>query len=221
MSEREETATKRAGPRHLREPHYFVLSTLGGISLLAAMTPLGWSTPILGLPALVCAIGLGFTNLYMEKPSPPAILGFAAAWGLTLGSGAGILDPILPGVAVHLIAGILAGLLGPLAFFAAGKVRAAGRGSRALIHLAASFAAYGAAVLALAAAGALPWNTSGAWPAAGLLLGCVAAAWMSGFFGRHLDDVETAMRFESAPGEFWKSSFGALIILAFVLLGAR
>lgn len=217
----EETAAKRAEPRRRREFGSFALATLSGIVLLAAMTPIGWSTPILGIPAFALAVGLGFRNLYVERPSPAAILAFAAAWGMTLGSVAGMLDRILPGIAAHLIAGTLAGILGPLVFFAAGKVRAAGSGSRALIHLAASLAIYGAAVAALTAAGALPWHDSGFWPAAGILLGCSAAAWMSGFFGRHLDDLEAAMSLESEPCEFWKSSFGALIILAFILLGAR
>lgn len=219
MKESTEEVADHCHPGESRRRLAFFLAALGGMVVLLAGTAVGWSIPVLYAAAFAGALILAVANIFRDKPSALLVLAFAAVWGTALGSTAAVLDPIVPGLTLHLIAGTSAGILGPLAFFLRG------RPGRTLVHLAASLALYWAAVAVLAGGGILEWPSEGgagpAWAILGCVAGCLAASWVSRYFGNHLREIEGSMRFESEPGDSWRSAFGVLITLAFVLLGAQ
>lgn len=196
-----------------------IVRTLGIFGLLLVGAFVGWMMPQLAIAGAIVGFVLAMVNIFRKKISPALILAYAAAQGVFLGGITGLLEAVLPGIAIQALLGTGAVFGTVLVLFANGKVRTSPKLTKIFMVAIIGYLAFSLVNVVLMWTGVStdPWGLRTGLDIAGIPLGVIigALAILLASYSLVMDfEVIKAGVEHGAPKVFaWKASFGLTVTL--------
>lgn len=195
--------------------------SFGTLILVAAVSFLALSEATaftLVLPGLVVGLVLGLVISFKQSTNPALILAYAAAEGLVLGGISRAFEAQYAGIVVQAVLGTLAAVVGMIALYSTGTLRATPKFTKVLIT-----AAFGYLALGLVSLVAALFGFSGGLGlygvhGLGLLLAVAGVAIASLFLILDFDGIERGIR-AGAPARYsWLAAAGLMMTIVWLYL---